>query len=60
MIDAAFTELESLTSVTRACESNDNPYSGSAFKTLKYCPVFPKVHEDKAVRLTSYPGTVAS
>jgi len=26
---------------SRPCVSNDNPYSESAFKTLKYCPAFP-------------------
>jgi putative transposase len=27
---------------SRPHASNDNPYSGTAFKTLKYCPAFPE------------------
>ena len=31
----------SLTSYSRPYVSNDNPYSESQFKTMKYCPQFP-------------------
>ena len=35
------TDLKITRSHSRPHVSNDNPYSESAFKTLKYCPVFP-------------------
>ena len=35
------TDLQITRSHSRPHVSNDNPYSESAFKTLKYCPVFP-------------------
>jgi putative transposase len=35
------TDLRITRSHSRPRVSNDNPYSESAFKTLKYCPVFP-------------------
>ena len=35
------TDLNITRSHSRPHVSNDNPYSESAFKTLKYCPVFP-------------------
>lgn len=39
-------------SLSRPHTSNDNPYSESAFKTLKYCPAFPDTFENiQAARL---------
>ena len=35
-------DLGVLQSHSRPHQSNDNPYSESHFKTLKYCPSFPK------------------
>ena len=35
-------DLGVLQSHSRPHQSNDNPYSESQFKTLKYCPMFPK------------------
>ena len=35
------TDLNITRSHSRPHVSNDNPYSEAAFKTLKYCPVFP-------------------
>jgi putative transposase len=40
-VAALLTELQITRSHSRPKVSNDNPYSEAAFKTLKYCPVFP-------------------
>ena len=45
-------DLGVLQSHSRPHQSNDNPYSESQFKTLKYCPTFPK-------RFTSLPAAQA-
>jgi putative transposase len=38
---ATMQRLGVLPSFSRPSDSNDNPYSESMFKTLKYCPMFP-------------------
>jgi transposase InsO family protein len=40
-VSQLLTDLHITKSHSRPHVSNDNPYSESAFKTLKYCPVFP-------------------
>jgi putative transposase len=40
------TDLRIEKSHSRPHVSNDNPYSESAFKTLKYCPAFPGTFDD--------------
>jgi putative transposase len=40
-ISGLYAKLNILQSHSRPHVSNDNPYSESAFKTLKYCPAFP-------------------
>jgi len=40
-VSALLTDLGILKSHSRPKVSNDNPYSESQFKTLKYCPAFP-------------------
>jgi putative transposase len=40
-VAALLTDLNITRSHSRPHVSNDNPYSEAAFKTLKYCPVFP-------------------
>lgn len=41
-------DLGVLQSHSRPHQSNDNPYSESAFKTLKYCPSFPRTFSSLA------------
>ncbi|MFJ2030145.1 integrase core domain-containing protein [Streptosporangium sp. NPDC087985] len=41
-VAALLAELQITRSHSRSKVSNDNPYSEAAFKTLKYCPVFPE------------------
>lgn len=41
-VTALLSDLDVLKSHSRPKVSNDNPYSGSVFKTLKYLPVFPE------------------
>lgn len=41
-VAALLADLDILKSHSRPKVSNDNPYSESQFKTLKYCPVFPE------------------
>ena len=38
---ATLQNLGVIPSFSRPCVSNDNPYSESLFKTLKYCPAYP-------------------
>ena len=40
-VSQLLSDLNITRSHSRPHVSNDNPYSESAFKTLKYCPVFP-------------------
>src|SRR6266849_10797251 len=40
-VSGLLTDLKITRSHSRPHVSNDNPYSEAAFKTLKYCPVFP-------------------
>ena len=40
-VSTLLTDLKITRSHSRPHVSNDNPYSEAAFKTLKYCPVFP-------------------
>jgi putative transposase len=40
-VAALLVELQITRSHSRPKVSNDNPYSEAAFKTLKYCPIFP-------------------
>ena len=40
-IHATFNKLGIIPSYSRPSVSNDNPYSESLFKTLKYCPYYP-------------------
>lgn len=49
-IHATFHQLGIIPSYSRPSVSNDNPYSESLFKTLKYCPYYPdqpfdEIHE---------------
>lgn len=41
MLLATLQKLGIVPSFSRPCVSNDNPYSESLFKTLKYCPQYP-------------------
>jgi putative transposase len=41
-VTALLADLDIIKSHSRPKVSNDNPYSEAQFKTLKYCPVFPK------------------
>jgi putative transposase len=42
-VSALLSDLDIIKSHSRPKVSNDNPYSEAAFKTLKYCPVFPEM-----------------
>lgn len=46
-----FCELAIAGSHSRPRTSNDNPYSESQFKTLKYCPAYPGRFENKQAAL---------
>ena len=41
-VAALLAELDVTRTHSRPHVSNDNQYSGAAFKTLKYCPTFPE------------------